>query len=202
MDERSSESDNGVAPSVLILGGSARENSFTWALLSEFEASLTRLGATTVVWDPRDRPLPTADPAFHANPIEHPSELVRQFVGAADACDAFVLGSPVYHNSFSGLLKNALDLLAIKQFEHKPVGLASHGGRWSTQALDQLRVVVRGLSAVATPTQVSSAAPDYEVAGGLPRVVSEELRLRVDRASLELIVYAVQMARVRGALSQ
>ncbi len=69
--------------------------------------------------------------------------------------------SPVYHNSYSGVLKNTLDHLDIPHFRNKAVGLVSHGGDGSTQPVDHLRVVVRGLNGIATPTNVCTRKDDY-----------------------------------------
>jgi NAD(P)H-dependent FMN reductase len=103
-------------------------------------------GAQITRWDLRKRPLPLADPRFHEHPERHPAPEVRAFVEATTAADALVLGSPVYHNSYAGVVKNAFDHLAIPQVARKPVGLLPNGGgAVSTQAVDHLRLVVRGL---------------------------------------------------------
>src|SRR5438876_203322 len=80
----------------------------------------------------------------------------------------FVRGSPVYHNSFSGILKNALDSLSIQQFRNKPVALMSCGNsdRTGSQPCDHLRIVARGLLAVAIPTQVITLPSDFTFAQG------------------------------------
>ena len=36
-----------------------------------------------------------------------------------------ILGTPEYHGSFSGLLKNALDLMGFDEIEDKMIGLAA-----------------------------------------------------------------------------
>ncbi len=36
-----------------------------------------------------------------------------------------ILGTPEYHGSFSGVLKNALDLMGFDEFEGKMIGLWS-----------------------------------------------------------------------------
>ena len=42
--------------------------------------------------------------------------------------DFFILGTPNYHGSFSGILKNALDHLNMDYFKMKPVGLIGNSG--------------------------------------------------------------------------
>ena len=40
----------------------------------------------------------------------------------------WVLGTPNYHGSYSGILKNALDHLTMDDFKMKPVGLIGNSG--------------------------------------------------------------------------
>jgi NAD(P)H-dependent FMN reductase len=95
-------------------------------------------------------------------------------------------------------LKNALDHLTIPCFHLKPVGLASHGGNRGTQAVDHLRIVVRGLLGVAIPTQVCTGADDYKDVNGLGYVIcSQSIIGRIERFTLELLTFAEHMATVR-----
>jgi len=121
---------------VLLISGSTGHLSHTCTLTERVEKALAKHKAATIHWNLRMMPLPIADPVFHLDPAQHTDERVRTFVAHAASCDAFVLSSPVYHNSYSGVLKNALDHLAIAQFYYKPVGLMSHDENGSTQAVD------------------------------------------------------------------
>ncbi|PYK07955.1 MAG: hypothetical protein DME61_11395, partial [Verrucomicrobia bacterium] len=47
---------------------------------------------------------------------------VERFRGELRASDGIILGSPEIHASLSGVLKNALDLTGIEEFEGKMVG--------------------------------------------------------------------------------
>lgn len=80
---------------------------------------------------------------------------------AAEA-DALMIGTPNYHTSYSGILKNALDHLSINEFEMKPVGLfCNSGGMRNSDPLTQLRMVMRGVHAMVIPTQVSTCDSDF-----------------------------------------
>lgn len=147
---------------ILAVVGSVRTPSYTRAAVDAAVELLAEKGVDTTVWDLRDRPLPTADPEYHHDPREHPDPLVQELVVAADDASGFLLASPVYHNSYSGVLKNCLDHLAIPQFLHKPVGLISHGGTMSAvQVCDHMRIVVRGLYGIALPRQVVAVTADF-----------------------------------------
>ncbi len=187
---------------ILLISGSAREPSYTRTLTKVVQQVLIERGAETVHWDLRQSPLPIADPSFHGDPSQHTNAKVRRLVAYATASDAFVLSSPIYHNSYSGALKNALDHLAIAQFHYKPVGLLSHGGDHSTQAVDHLRIVVRGLLGTAIPTQVCTALQDYSDQGAQGyELVSPTIIDRIDRLVTELLVFARMLRLVRQAIT-
>jgi NAD(P)H-dependent FMN reductase len=155
-------------------------------------------GAETTVWWLSERPLPPADPKYHHDASSHPDPAVRQLVAQAGEAGGIVLASPVYHNSYSGILKNALDHLSMDQFHRKPVGLAGHGGNRTTQAVDHLRIVVRGLLGVALPSQVCTANEDFEETPGGYRLLSSDIEARIQRVAEELILFAQTLQLLRG----
>jgi NAD(P)H-dependent FMN reductase len=73
------------------------------------------------------------------------------------AAHGIILGTPEYHGSFSGVLKNALDLMGFEEFEGKILGLVgvSGGKMGALNALNSLRMVGRALHAWVVPEQVS-----------------------------------------------
>ena len=177
---------------ILVLSGSPRPRSRTLLVASMVAELLRRDRAEAMLWDLADRPLPFADPAYHASPHDHPDPGVRALVDIADRSDAFLLATPIYHNSYSGVLKNALDHLSIRQFHHKPVGLVAFGGSLSAvQACDHLRIVVRGLMGVAVPTQLVATPADLGAAAdGRPRITSTELVRRGRRMAQEITLFS------------
>src|SRR5438067_6663567 len=132
---------DGASLSVLILVGSASASSSTRTLAYAVEEGLSAHGVTVHVWT--ETVLPFVDGELGQAALGCGNAEVRRLIALADAVDGFVLASPVYHNSYSGALKNMLDHLSVTQFRYKPVGLLSHAGTRSAQALDQLRIVVR-----------------------------------------------------------
>jgi NAD(P)H-dependent FMN reductase len=68
-----------------------------------------------------------------------------------------ILGTPEYHGSFSGVLKNALDLMGFDEIEGKMIGLVgvSGGALGAINALNSLRTVGRALHAWVVPEQAS-----------------------------------------------
>ena len=108
-------------------------------------------------------------------------ELRRQVSEA----EGIVLGTPEYHGSFSGVLKNALDLMGFTEFEGKMVGLVgvSGGTMGAFDALNSLRNVGRALHAWVVPEQASipEAWKVFDNEGRVQQKDLEERLLKVGR---------------------
>jgi FMN reductase len=73
------------------------------------------------------------------------------------AAQGIILATPEYHGGYSGVLKNALDLMGFEEFEGKMLGLVgvSGGGMGAFGAMNNLRAVGRALHAWVIPEQAS-----------------------------------------------
>ena len=183
---------------VLVVAGSLRRPSFTRAVCDAAAGALAGAGAAVDRWDVADPLLPLADPAFHRDPRRHPDPDVRRLVEVADAADAFVVSTPVYHGSYSGAVKNVLDHLGLAQTVYKPASVVGHGGRVrSPQAVDALRSSMRGLMAVVLPTGVVAALGDYDDEG---RVSDPDILSRLDRLAHELVTFTEALRPARHRL--
>ena len=178
-------------PHVLMIAGSIRRPSYTRALIRAVSDVLERKGAQVSEWDLFKNPLPIADPEYDSVPHEYPDENVRLFARMAEEANAFVLGSPVYHNSYTGVLKNALDLLGDAQFEDKPVGLVAHKG---VQPLDHLRIVMRSLGAPVIPTQIATLRDHYTTRDGAYQLTDTRVLQRVELFGQELLEWVERFA--------
>jgi NAD(P)H-dependent FMN reductase len=137
-------------PHVVALCGSLRDESKTRIALGEALAAAREAGATTELVDLRAYDLP--DLYAEDGPVPAAEEL-RETVAAADSV---LLGTPNYHGSFSGVLKNALDYCRRDDFEETTVGLLEvAGGEFPGSALAHLRTVSRTLNAWTLPTEVA-----------------------------------------------
>ena len=191
-------------PDILILSGSPRQPSYTRGLARRIEHTLAAHGARVSRLDLFETPLPPLDLALRAKRTQHPDPAVADLFRMAEAADGYVLASPTYHNSYSGVLKNALDYLTLRDMRYRPVGLAAHSGR-STQAVDHLRQVVRGLLGVAIPTQVCTRDADFADApdaDGMFEVTDADILARIERFAGELILFAHHMRALRADMDQ
>jgi len=189
---------------ICLVGGSAEYPSRILACLDFLAERLNASGGTARIWDLAQNPLPLFSPCAYPAPDAFSQERVREFTQMADQADAFVWASPVYHNSFSGVLKNMLDTLSIQQFSHKPVAIVSCGNseRTGWQPCDHLQIVARGLHAIAIPTQLVALPTDFTRAQGRYRLTNEETRERASLLADELIMYASVLRTARAEISR
>lgn len=178
---------------VLLISGSIGEESYTRSLTALITNVLNEKGADAYHWNLREQPLPIMVPELRDDISNHPDTNTREFGKLATNCDAFVLASPIYHNSYSGVLKNAIDHLRNLHFTYKAVGLAGHGGNRSSQAVDHLRIVGRAVSAIVIPTTVCTDDDDFE--GN--KITNSGILKRVERFCDELVLFAETMRPLR-----
>lgn len=139
---------------VVGLCGSLRgRESFTRRLLVHVMAVVAETGAETDTLDLAALDLPMCK-GPHDTPDNAWTLALRRRVNAAQG---IVLATPEYHNSYSGALKNALDLLDAAQLQRKTFGLLgiAGGAQGAGNALGHLRIVVRGVGGYCIPQQIN-----------------------------------------------
>ena len=130
--------------------GSLREGSYSRTALRRALDEAENAGASVDLVDLREFDLPVFDP--DVDDQGDAAELTER-VGRADSV---LLGTPVYHGSYSSALKNALDYCGFDEFENTTVGLLCvAGGSFPVTSLDHLRSVCRALNAWVIPHQVA-----------------------------------------------
>lgn len=120
----------------------------------------------------------------------YPKDVFRLREEVAGA-QGIVLGTPEYHGSFSGVLKNALDLMGFDEFEGKMIGLVgvSGGMMGATSALNSLREIGRSLHTWVIPEQasISKAWNAFNEDGTMK---DAELEKRVENVGCQVARYA------------
>ena len=137
-------------PQVVGIPGSLRDESYTRLGVTRALDGATRAGGHAELLDLREYDLPTfdadRDEAGDANALK----------SRVCEADSVLLGTPMYHGSYSSTLKTALDYCGFDEFEDKTVGLlAVAGGGFPVTALEHLRSVCRALNAWVIPHQVA-----------------------------------------------
>ena len=175
------------------IGGSLRPNSYSQIALSLAGTRVEALGAEMEILDLRTMQLP-----FCNGEDEYPDypdvERLRNTVKLADG---LILTTPEYHGSVSGVLKNALDLMDFEQLDGKVTGLISVlGGQSNSNALNDLRVIMRWVHAWVIPEQIALGQA-WKAFGSDGKILDEKLSQRFDQFAQSLVE---NTRKLRGVL--
>ncbi len=152
MTQKSTVSSDGV--SVVGICGSLRPGSYSHSALRIALKGAQEAGAATKLIDLKEYQLIHCD--GKEDESRYPEDVFR-LRKEVHAAQGLILATPEYHGSFSGVLKNALDLMGFDEIEGKMIGLlgVSGGKMGALNALNGLRVVGRALHAWVIPEQTS-----------------------------------------------
>jgi FMN reductase len=149
------EQGSGRRPKIVAIGGTIRAGSTTETALACSLKRAEELGAETRLFGGEFlAKLPTYDP----RPCE-PTPEQLELVEAVRAADGILIGSPGYHGSISGVVKNALDTLEITAqdaqpyFDGRPVGavVTAYGWQATGSTLQALRSIIHAMRGWPTP---------------------------------------------------
>lgn len=158
---------------VVAVCGSRRDGSHTKTALEHVLAAAERAGADTDLVDLGAADLPLYHPDEDAQGDS--ADLVRRVREA----DGVVLGSPVYHGSYSSTLKNFHDYCSGDDYESTVVGLlAVAGGASYGATLEHMRSTVRNVHGWVLPQQLGIPRVSSQFEGG--EFVDADLRDRAE----------------------
>ena len=158
------------SPYIVAVGGTLRPNSSTEYAMRHVLAAAQRAGARTKLISGSSLQLPLYQPD---NPERSAS--ARDLIAEFALADGFVLGSPGYHGSISGVIKNALDYAEDLRSDVRPyfsgraVGCIATAGGWpgAVNTLGALRDIVHALRGWPTPlgAAINSAEKAFDQDG-------------------------------------
>ena len=179
---------------VVGLCGSLREGSYTRQALAIALQGAAELHAKIELIDLTDYALVFCDGKDDQSRYAasgFPPDVLRLRAQVA-AAQGVILGTPEYHGSYSGVLKNAIDLMGFDEFEGKMIGLVgvSGGAMGAISALQSLRDVSRALHAWVIPHQaaISEAWKQFDDEG---KMRDEKLRERVLAVGRQVAQFAM-----------
>ncbi|MFE2937992.1 NADPH-dependent FMN reductase [Streptomyces sp. NPDC059255] len=120
-----------------------------WAL----ELASKREDAEFELVDLRDFPLPHLDEATPPSFGQYQHEHTRRWAEKIASFDGFVVVTPEYNHSTSGVLKNAIDHL-FAEWNNKAVGFISYGAHGGVRAVEHLRTMAGELMMADVRAQV------------------------------------------------
>jgi NAD(P)H-dependent FMN reductase len=104
--------------------------------------------------DLRDYPLPHLDEPVPPSLGQYQHDHTKEWAAKIASFDGFVMVTPEYNHSTSGVLKNALDYL-YAEWNNKAVGFVSYGSAGGTRAVEHLRLVCGELQMADVRQQVA-----------------------------------------------
>ncbi|RBW67840.1 NADPH-dependent FMN reductase [Bacillus taeanensis] len=168
---------------ITLVCGSIREKSTTKAILSQVNDYLENQNIEVNFIDFQNRPLPMFDGT------KETKEKAAWWIKAVDEADGLIVASPEYHNSFSGVLKNAFDFISFDQTHDKPTGMiaTAGGGKGGINCLNGMRTFLRGIGALVLPQQVAIDAGEFN---DVPICTNKDLCERAFQLSDEVVRFA------------
>ena len=165
------------------IGGSLRPNSSSYQALAVAIQRVQALGADTQVLDLRQMQLP-----FCNGDKEYPDYPdVMRLREAVQEADGLILATPEYHGGVSGVLKNTLDLMSFDQLSNKVTGLISVlGGQSNSNALNDLRLIMRWVHGWVIPEQVA-IAQSWKAFDKDGKLLDDQLSQRFDQFAESLV---------------
>lgn len=96
-------------------------------------------------------------------PIREYGKATQKAIGRVRRAACVIIASPVYRASYTGILKNFLDVLPLEALQGKPVGIVAMGGsNHHYLGVDwQLRCTLSWFGAVVAPTSVYLTPQDF-----------------------------------------
>lgn len=179
-------------PSLRILAvvGSLHELSVTRVVIRHLAERLRVDGADVDLVDLLEDPVPLFNPDTSFN-----SETCSKLKPRVEQADVVLLGTPDYHGSVSGVMKNFLDHF-WKEFAGKLFATVVASHEKGLTVHDQLRTVARQCYAWSLPYGVSFVDKE-DVRDGA--IVSEAFRSRVEMLLRDVQVYGGLLAAQRRA---
>ena len=168
--------------SVKILGvaSSMRKSSYSTRVLKLTLEKAEKKGAEIKLLNLRELQLPMYHPEQNNSPeLDKATEYVQW-------ADAFVLASPDYHGSMSGVMKNFLDFF-WSEFAGKTFGYICASHEKGLTVMDQMRTAVRQCYGWSMPYGISiNSDQDFDDSG---KLTNKDILSRIETVSRDLVVY-------------
>ena len=157
MVEQKYQLQDGAKPPIRIAGicGSLQPNGTTKMALSIALKGASEYDVSTNLVELRDYELDFYGKAGG----EANSPDVARLRSEITKSQGIIIGSPEYHGSLSGVLKNMFDLMSIEDFETKIIGLVGVAGGQigAINSLNTMKTICRNLHSWVLPQEVSIA---------------------------------------------
>jgi chromate reductase, NAD(P)H dehydrogenase (quinone) len=185
-------------PKILAFAGSTRVDSFNKKLVKIAAAGAMESGTDVTVIDLRDFAMPLYDGDLEQK--EGLSSNARKLKDLMLSHQGFLISSPEYNSSISGVLKNMIDWVSrpsegeepLACFKGKVAGImsASPGGLGGLRGLVHVRAILENISVLVIPDQmaIAKAHEVFDVNGTLKDKKQEEQVKRIGANVAKLLI--------------
>ena len=165
---------------ILGVASSMRETSYSTQVLKLALEKAEKNGAETRILNLRELQLPMYHPEQNNSPeLDKVTEHVKW-------ADAFILASPDYHGSMSGVMKNFLDFF-WSDFAGKTFGYICASHEKGLTVMDQMRTAVRQCYGWSMPYGISvNSDQDFDKQGN---ITNENIISRIETFGRDLTAY-------------
>lgn len=161
---------------ITLIAGSNRKASTSTKLLQYMADRLASKGVAVTFVDLRKLPLPLYSPDSEEQHVN-----VISFLQSVKDADGIIFGTPEYHGSISGVLKNAIDYLDEELSGKSVLSVSSAGGPMGISSLMHLQNMIRNLHGINSPEWISIGMGQHDFGmNGEP--AEAEIRQRVEDA--------------------
>jgi NAD(P)H-dependent FMN reductase len=184
-------------PLVVGVAGSRRDGSYTLKGIRRALRAAEAAGADTDLIDLGDVDLPL----YHPDRSVADSGEAEALLARMRAADGVVVGSPVYHGSYSSTFRNFHDYCGWDEYEDTVAGiLVTAGGGTIASTMDHLRITLRGVHAHVVPAQVGvrNASDKFADDG---TVLDDDIADRIDGVAEDVVAAARRHTAAREPTS-
>ncbi len=185
---------------ILVFAGSLREESFSKKTARFFVGLLEKRGVEAEFVDLRDLEIPLYDGDLQEKVYPKGAQILKDKIVAADA---FLIVTPEYNHTSSGVLKNAINWASrpygTSAFTDKLVGISSisTGRIGGARALLDLRVSLAETGAWVMPQEVSIGMVD-KLLGGDGQITDEQMKSVIDNFLGLLISWSERFRKINN----
>lgn len=95
------------------------------------------------------------------NPADYTGD-TKEVIDIISRADCFIIGTPIFQGSITGVLKNLFDLVPISAFRKKVMGLVATGGTYQHVVIEnQLKPIAGFFKAFVAPSYVYVHSDDF-----------------------------------------
>jgi FMN reductase len=185
--------DRHFKPLIVGIGGTARSNSTSELAVRETLQAAERLGADTAFFDGEF----ITRMSLYSPERSHRSADEQTYIDTVRRCHGIIVGTPGYHGSLSGPIKNILDLLEDTARDERPYldgrafgcVVTAYGWQACGTTLVSLRMIAHALRAWPTPfgATLNATAPVFNSDGSC---VDEKISTQLSVVARQVVEFA------------